>query len=113
MYSEQCYLLGSNRSAIRELFEYGKKRVAEVGKENVYDFSLGNPTVPSPDCVKEAIVDILNTSSSIDAHGYTSAQGDATLRQKLAEYYNQTYGTKFHLDNFYITCGAAASLTIT
>lgn len=113
MYSEQCYLLGSNRSAIRELFEYGKKRAAEVGKENVYDFSLGNPTVPSPDCVKEAIVDILNTSSSIDVHGYTSAQGDATLRQKLAEYYNETYGTTFHLDNFYITCGAAASLTIT
>lgn len=113
MYSKQCYALGSNRSAIRELFEYGKKRAAIVGKENVYDFSLGNPTVPSPDCVKEAIEEILNTSSSIDVHGYTSAQGDAVLRQKLAEYYNETYGTHFHLDNFYITCGAAASLTIT
>ena len=113
MYSEQCYLLGSNRSAIRELFEYGKKRAAEVGKENVYDFSLGNPTVPAPDCVKEAINSLLETESSIAVHGYTSAQGDAVLREKLAAYYNETYGTHFHLDNFYITCGAAASLTIT
>ncbi len=113
MYSEQCYKLGSNRSAIRELFEYGKQRAAVVGKENVYDFSLGNPTVPAPDCVKEAIIELLNTSSSIDVHGYTSAQGDAELRSALADYYNATYGTNFHADNYYITCGAAASLCIT
>lgn len=113
MYSEQCFALGSNRSAIRELFEYGKKRAAEVGRENVYDFSLGNPTVPAPDCVKEAIVELLNEGSSMEIHGYTSAQGDAALRRKLAEYYNATYGTGFHMDNFYITCGAAASLCIT
>lgn len=113
MYSEQCFALGSNRSAIRELFEYGKKRAAQVGKENVYDFSLGNPTVPAPDCVKDAITELLNTKSSLEVHGYTSAQGDMELRQKLAEYYNITYGTSFHMDNFYITCGAAASLCIT
>lgn len=113
MYSEQCYKLGSNRSAIRELFEYGKQRAAIVGKENVYDFSLGNPTVPAPDCVKESIKEILDTYSSIDVHGYTSAQGDAELRDVLAKYYNDTYGTHFHKDNFYITCGAAASLCIT
>lgn len=112
MYSEQCYKLGSNRSAIRELFEYGKQRAAIIGKENVFDFSLGNPTVPAPDCVKEAIVELLNTASSIDIHGYTSAQGDAVLRETLADYYNRTYGTAFHADNFYITCGAAASLCI-
>lgn len=112
MYSEQCYKLGSNRSAIRELFEYGKKRAAIVGKENVYDFSLGNPTVPAPDCVKVAIEELLNTHSSIEIHGYTSAQGDQELREALADYYNKTYGTKFHADNFYITCGAAASLCI-
>lgn len=112
MYSEQCYKLGSNRSAIRELFEYGKQRAAIVGKENVYDFSLGNPTVPAPDCVKESIIELLNTASSIDIHGYTSAQGDASLRTALAEYYNTNYGTSFRADNFYITCGAAASLCI-
>lgn len=113
MYSEQCFVLGSNRSAIRELFEYGKKRAAQVGKENVYDFSLGNPTVPAPECVKEAITGLLDNKSSLEVHGYTSAQGDMELRQKLAEYYNVTYGTDFHMDNFYITCGAAASLCIT
>ena len=113
MYSEQCYKLGSNRSAIRELFEYGKQRAAVIGKENVYDFSLGNPTVPAPDCVKESIMELLNTASSIDIHGYTSAQGDVNLRSALAEYYNTKYGTGFHADNFYITCGAAASLCIT
>jgi len=113
MFSEQCYKLGSNRSAIRELFEYGKQRAAVIGKENVYDFSLGNPTVPAPDCVKESIKEILDTCSSIDVHGYTSAQGDADLREALAQYYNKTYGTSFHKDNYYITCGAAASLCIT
>ncbi|MBR4061201.1 MAG: pyridoxal phosphate-dependent aminotransferase [Lachnospiraceae bacterium] len=112
MYSEQCYKLGSNRSAIRELFEYGKQRAAIVGKENVYDFSLGNPTIPAPACVKEAIVELLETTSSMEVHGYTSAQGDAELREALAQYYNNTYGTKFHADNYYITCGAAASLCI-
>ena len=113
MYSEQCYELGSKRSAIRELFEYGKQRAAIVGKEHVYDFSLGNPTVPAPDCVKEAVKELLDTSSSIEIHGYTSAQGDVQLRTALADYYNETYGTHFHADNFYITCGAAASLCIT
>lgn len=113
MYSEQCYKLGSNRSAIRELFEYGKQRASVVGKEHVYDFSLGNPTVPAPACVKESIIELLNTANPIDIHGYTSAQGDAEFRNALAEYYNSTYGTKFHADNFYITCGAATSLCIT
>lgn len=113
MYSEQCYKLGSNRSAIRELFEYGKQRAAVVGKEKVYDFSLGNPTVPAPECVKEAIIELLNTFSSIEVHGYTSAQGDAELRTALADYYNAAYGTAFRADNYYITCGAAASLCIT
>jgi aspartate aminotransferase len=112
MYSEQCYKLGSNRSEIRELFEYGKQRAAVIGKENVYDFSLGNPTVPAPDCVKESIMELFNTASSIEIHGYTSAQGDMGLRTALAEYYNTNYETNFHADNFYITCGAAASLCI-
>ncbi|MCD7738968.1 MAG: pyridoxal phosphate-dependent aminotransferase [Lachnospiraceae bacterium] len=113
MFSEQCYEWGSKRSAIRELFEYGKQRAAVVGEENVYDFSLGNPTVPAPDEVGEAIRDILATETSIQIHGYTSAQGDATVRKAIADYLNQTYGTHFHQDNFYMTCGAAASLCIT
>ena len=110
--SERMYGLGSARSAIRELFEYGRVRAAEVGAENIYDYSIGNPAVPSPDSVNQSIIDILNTEPSIAVHGYTSAQGDAGVRQAIAEDLNRRFGTHFHKDNFYITCGAAAALTI-
>jgi aspartate aminotransferase len=110
--SEKKYELGSQRSAIRELFEYGKKRAAIVGAENVYDFSLGNPTVPAPACVNEAIRELTQTLDSITLHGYTSAQGDLETRQAIADYLNKTHGTNFNADNFYITMGAAASLSI-
>lgn len=110
--SEKMYELGSRRSAIRELFEYGKKRAEAVGAENVYDFSLGNPTVPAPDCVNEQIRMLTEELNSIQLHGYTSAQGDLECRQAVADYLNQTYGTHFHADNFYMTMGAAASLSI-
>lgn len=113
MYNEQMYKYGSNRSVIRDLFEYGKLRAEEVGAENVYDFSLGNPSVPAPDIVNQTIRDLTNELDSISLHGYTSAQGDADTRTAIAEYLNKTYGTSFHKDNFYMTCGAAASLTIT
>ncbi len=79
--AEDMYKLGSQRSAIRELFEYGKKRAAEVGAENVYDFSLGNPTVPAPDCVNETVRELTHTLDSISLHGYTSAQGDEATEQ--------------------------------
>lgn len=110
--SEEMYELGSKRSAIRELFEYGKKRAEVVGAENVYDFSLGNPTVPAPDCVNEIIRELTEELNSIQLHGYTSAQGDLECRQATADYLNRTYGTHFHADNFYMTMGAAASLSI-
>ncbi len=110
--SERMYGLGSARSAIRELFEYGKQRAAVVGAENIYDYSLGNPAVPSPDSVNDSIIDILRTEPSIQVHGYTSAQGDAFARGAIAEDLNKRFGTSFHKDNFYITCGAAAALAI-
>ena len=110
--SEKMYELGSRRSAIRELFEYGKKRAEVIGAENVYDFSLGNPTVPAPDCVNEQIRMLTEELNSIQLHGYTSAQGDLECRQAVADYLNQTYGTHFHADNFYMTMGAAASLSL-
>lgn len=112
MISEAMYELGSKRSTIRELFEYGKKRAAVVGKENVFDFSIGNPTVPAPACVKEAILEILETEESASIHGYTSAQGDLEVRSGLAKYLNETYGLHVSADNFYMTCGAAASLCV-
>lgn len=110
--AEDMYRLGSQRSAIRELFEYGKKRAEVVGVENVYDFSLGNPTVPAPDCVNETIRELTQTLDSISLHGYTSAQGDLATRQAIADYLNQTHGTHFTVDDFYMTMGAAASLSL-
>ena len=112
MVSQKMYELGSKRSTIRELFEYGKKRAQIVGKENVYDFSIGNPTVPSPACVKESIMEILEMVDSSVIHGYTSAQGDLETRAAIAEYLNSTYGLNVKADHLYMTCGAAASLCI-
>ena len=110
--SEKMYELGSKRSAIRELFEYGKQRAAVVGAENVYDFSIGNPSIPAPDCVNETIRELTEQLDSLSLHGYTSAQGDARTRTAIAEYLNKEHGTAFSEDNFYITMGAAASLSI-
>ena len=111
MINEKMRGLGAKRSVIRELFEYGKIRKAQIGEENVYDFSLGNPSVPAPDCVNENLVKILKEESSILVHGYTSAQGDANVRQAIADYINKTQGTAFGKDDLYMTVGAAAALT--
>ena len=112
IYNEKMYELGSKRSAIRELFEYGKQRAAIVGAENVYDFSLGNPTVPAPDCVDETIRRLTEELNGIKLHGYTSAQGDLETRKAIAEFLNKTHGTHFEANDFYITMGAAASLSL-
>lgn len=112
IYNQHMYELGSKRSAIRELFEYGKQRAAIVGEENVYDFSLGNPTVPAPDCVDETIRRLTKELDCIRLHGYTSAQGDMETRYAIAEFLNRTHGTHFEANDFYITMGAAASLSL-
>ncbi|MBQ9081147.1 MAG: pyridoxal phosphate-dependent aminotransferase [Clostridia bacterium] len=104
--------LGEKRSVIREIFEYAKARAAEIGAENVFDFSIGNPSVPAPDCVNEAIHKIVNETPSVLLHGYTSAQGDAGVRKTVADYINARFGTSLTGDHLYMTCGAAASLTI-
>ena len=112
MVSEKMYQLGSKRSEIRELFEYGLKRKAEIGAENVFDFSLGNPSVPAPECVKEALSDLVLNTDPVALHGYTSAQGAPDVRKSCADYVNKEFGTNYTADNFYMTVGAAASLTI-
>lgn len=104
--------LGEKRSVIREIFEYAKVRAAEIGGENVFDFSIGNPSVPAPDCVNEAIKRIVDEMPSVLLHGYTSAQGDPTVRKVIADYINERFGTRVTADHLYMTCGAAASLTI-
>ncbi|CAB1248375.1 pyridoxal phosphate-dependent aminotransferase [Clostridium sp. MT-14] len=113
MVSKEMYELGAKRSVIRELFEYGKQQAEIVGKENVFDFSIGNPTVPAPKCVREAIINLLETKRSDEIHGYTSAQGDFEVRKGIADYMNSRFKCQLKAENFYMTCGAAASLSIT
>ena len=112
IYNQKMYELGSKRSAIRELFEYGKQRAAIVGAENVYDFSLGNPTVPAPDCVDATIRRLTEELDCIKLHGYTSAQGDLETRNAIAGFLSKTHDVTVDANDLYITMGAAASLSI-
>lgn len=104
--------LGSRRSVIREIFEFGKKRAAEIGAENVYDFSLGNPSVEPPQIVTDTLQQLLRDEEPTALHGYTSAQGDAAVREAIAGYIRKTHGVEADANYIYMTCGAAASLTI-
>ncbi len=113
MYNESTYRLGSKRSTIREIFEYAKKRRAEIGEDKVFDFSIGNPSVPAPSEVNEAIERIVKETPSVELHGYTSAQGDKEVRDTIAANYQKRFGVTLCGDDIYMTCGAAASLTIT
>lgn len=112
MINEKMMGLGKKRSVIREIFEYGNKRRQEIGKENVYDFSLGNPSIPAPESVKEAMISLLCEKDPIALHGYTSAQGDLGVRTAIAEDINKRFKAEATPDLLYMTCGAAASLTI-
>lgn len=112
MFNEKMYALGSKRSIIREIFEYCKTRAAQIGKDKVFDFSIGNPSVEPPEQIREIITDLVNSENSVALHGYTSAQGDALTRATVAEHINKNFGTELTPDNVYMTCGAAASLTI-
>ena len=112
MIDNKMYELGSRRSIIREIFEFGKIRAAEIGAENVYDFSIGNPSVEAPKEIADTVKELLEVSPSTLVHGYTSAQGDPKAREAIAKNLNVRYGTSFSGNNVYLTCGAAASLTI-
>lgn len=111
--NEKMYSLGAKSSIIREIFEYGKKRKREIGDENVFDFSLGNPSVPAPSIVNEALAELLTDIDPVKLHGYTSAPGDLSVRSAIAEYLNENYNVGASAANIYMTVGAAASLTAT
>lgn len=111
--NEKSFELGSKRSVIRELFEYGKKRKAEIGADNVFDFSLGNPSVNPPVKITETLKKLLSENNPTALHGYTSAQGDLSTRQAVANSLTALCDFEIPADNIYMTCGAAASLTIT
>ena len=110
MYNQNAYSLGSNRSCIRELFEYGNARAAIVGRENVYDYSLGNPSIPAPAGVNQAIRDILEDTDSLVVHGYTSAVGDLAARQAIADDLNARYNAGVSPADLFIASGAAPEL---
>lgn len=113
MINETMYALGSKRSTIREIFEYAKTRSAEIGKENVFDFSIGNPSVPAPEAVNREIARLIEEVPSVELHGYTSAQGNKDVRDTIAANFSRRFGVELSGDDLYMTCGAAASLTIT
>ena len=110
MLNEASYALGANRSCIRDLFEYGCRRAAIVGREHVYDFSLGNPSIPSPPEVNEAVTQILSDTPSLLVHGYTSAVGDYDARKAVSDDLNRRYGANTLPEEFFLGCGAAPEL---
>ena len=112
MVSAKMYELGTKKSTIRTIFEFGRKRAAQVGEENIFDFSLGNPNVPTPDFVRDAAIDILQTYEPSAVHGYTVAPGNLNVRETLAASINQRFGTNFAGKNIFVTSGAAAAITI-
>ena len=113
MYNKKMYKLGSNRSVIRELFEYGKIMAKEQGEDKVFDFSLGNPSVPAPEEVRKALEELVSFPDTVKIHGYTSAQGDLSVRKAISDNINRRFGVKMTPDLIYMTVGAAASLSIT
>lgn len=111
-YNQKMFGLGSKRSIIREIFEYSKTRAAEIGSDKVFDFSLGNPSVPAPKEVNETIIELLGHEDPVLLHGYSSAQGDARVRKTIADSIVRRFGVDITPNHIYMTCGAAASLSI-
>lgn len=111
MINKKMELLGSRRSVIRELFEYGMKRKREIGADNVFDFSLGNPSVEPPASVGQTMIDIINTLPPTKLHAYTTAAGDVETRRLIADYLNEKYGVGATPECLYMTVGAAGALT--
>ena len=110
MYNETMYERGNAPSAIRELFAYGMERKAQVGEDKVFDFSIGNPSVPAPDSVAETIRELADMAPA-QLHAYSAAQGLESARAAIAENLNKRFGTHYTADNLYLTMGAAACLS--
>jgi len=111
MVSKEMFALGNTRSCIRELFEYGNQKAQEIGRENVFDFSIGNPSIPAPKQVAETITHILETENPVATHGYSSAAGYDFVREAIAADLNRRYNAGLGKRNLFMTCGAAPALT--
>ena len=109
--NEKSYAYGAQKSSIREIAAYGSARKAEIGAENVFDFSLGNPSIPAPESVRVSIARALELPPT-QLHGYTPAPGLPAAREAVAASLNRRFGTSYGAGDIYLTCGAAASLSI-
>lgn len=112
MVNSQMYELGTHKSTIRTIFEFGRKRAAEMGEDSVFDFSLGNPNAPTPDFIRDTAVDILKNGVPSEVHGYTVAPGKPEAREAVAKSINKRFDTQFAGKNIFFTAGAAAAITI-
>lgn len=112
MISEKMKGFVANSSAIRAMFEEGKKMAAKFGADHVYDFSLGNPNVPAPEAVKEAILSIVENEDPVMVHGYMNNSGYEDVRETLAQHLNSLYGTNYGTANMIMTVGAAGGLNV-
>ncbi len=113
MFNRQAYTMGAEPNQIRQIFEYGRQQAKLLGEDKVYDFSLGNPSIPAPDQVNDSIHRLLNTESSIRIHGYTSGAGGDQLREAVARNLSERFQMKVYAHNIFICCGAAPALVST
>lgn len=109
--NEEALHYGQQRSVIRELFDYGQTKAKEIGTENIFDFSIGNPSIPPPPQVQETLLKLLRERNQTKLHGYTSSAGDMEVRQTIAESLNRRYQTEYTGHNIFMTCGAASALS--
>ena len=112
MIAEKMKPFVQNNSAIRMMFEEGNRLRAKYGADKVYDFSLGNPSVPAPDCVREAIIDLVNNEEPTVLHGYMSNAGFEDVRETIAQSLNRRFETAFSAHNLIMTVGAASGLNV-
>lgn len=113
MYSTQMYDLGNQASPIRKLFNYGQEQAAKLGPDKVFDFTIGNPSIPLPADMTQALGEILQETEPVALHSYSVSAGHPATRTAIAEDLNARYGTNYTKDQLYLTCGAAAGLCST
>lgn len=110
MLSQHFLDMTSKKSAIRELFDYGTKRAKEVGYENVFDYSLGNPSVPAPQAFSDALIDLIQNTDPVALHGYSQSLGIPSVRQAVADSLKSRFGLNYSIEDIFMTVGAAGAI---
>lgn len=110
MLSQHYIDMTSQKSAIRELFDYGSRRAKEIGYENVFDYSLGNPSVPTPQAFSDALVDLIQNTDPVALHGYSPSLGIPSVRQAIADSLNRRFDMNFKMEHIFMAVGAAGAI---